>query len=134
MDHSTTGLLLDLLCGKSDDSEGETASQKALRHSVRLRTLALVNASFNAQNEKKLVEYLKGADPALREVDLSWNYMSQHAYIEILGVIAANNNLLMLNLSRNQLIIDPKTFATDEGKLIKAEKMARWDQIAQVDR
>lgn len=119
MDHSTTGLLLDLLCGKSDDEEGETASQKALRPPVKLRTLALVNASFNDRNEKKLVEYLGTADAALREVDLSWNYMSQHAYIEILKVIVANNNLLMLNLSRNQLIIDPKTFTTDEGKLNK---------------
>ena len=40
--------LLDLLCGKSVDEEEATASQKAIRHTVRLRTLALVNASFNA--------------------------------------------------------------------------------------
>ena len=83
MDHSTTGLLLDIL-----------------EESAQLRTLSLVNASFNADNEKKLVTFLKTSS-ALRELDLSWNNMSQHAYIAILEVIVENNNLLMLNLSHN---------------------------------
>ena len=59
MDHSTTGYLLDLL-----EEEG-----------AKLRALALVNASFNKKNEKKLVTFLNNIY-TLRELDLSWNYMS----------------------------------------------------------
>ena len=85
-----------------------------LFENAKLRTFSLVNASFNEQNEKALVDYLKFST-MLRELDLSWNNITQRTYIEILKVIKENNNLLMLNLSHNQLIIDPKSFATEEG-------------------
>ena len=68
-----------------------------------MRTLALVDASFDFKNEKELVSYLK-YNNTLKELDLSWNQMSQKAYVNILKCIVENNNLLMLNLSHNVLI------------------------------
>lgn len=64
------------------------------------------------------MQYLEGGN-TLRELDLSWNQMSQRGFIEVLKVIVAFGNLTMLNLSHNKLIIDPKSFATEEGQIIK---------------
>ena len=83
MDHAATYLLLQMLF-----------------ENAKLRTFSLVNASFNERNEKALVDYLRFSQ-ALRELDLSWNNITQRTYIEILKVIKENNNLLMLNLSHN---------------------------------
>ena len=58
MDHPSTYMLLRLLNQKSN-----------------LRTLALVDASFDERNEKELVSYLKHNN-TLKELDLSWNQMS----------------------------------------------------------
>ena len=55
MDHTATFSLLRLLSQQSN-----------------LRTLALVNASFNDRNEKELVDYLS-CNFTLKELDLSWN-------------------------------------------------------------
>ena len=43
----------------------------------------MVDASFDDRNEKELVEYLKNNN-TLKELDLSWNQMSQKAYVSIL--------------------------------------------------
>lgn len=58
MDHTSTYMLLNLIKKNSN-----------------LRTLALVDASFNERNEKELVKYLK-YNNSLKELDLSWNSMS----------------------------------------------------------
>ena len=76
---------------------------KLLRQKSNLRTLALVDASFDERNEKELVKYLK-ENSTLKELDLSWNQMNQKAYVNILKCIVINYNLLMLNLSHNVLI------------------------------
>ena len=62
-----------------------------------MRTLALVDASWNERNENELAEYLQGTK-SLKELDLSWNSMSQRAYVKILKSIV-ESDLLMLNLS-----------------------------------
>ena len=45
--------------------------------------MALVDASFDDKNEKELVKYLN-ENGTLKELDLSWNEMSQKAYVNIL--------------------------------------------------
>lgn len=55
--------------------------------------------------------------------------MSQKAYISILKCIVEDGNLLMLNLSHNVLIMDPKSFKlkqTEEAKLMRKDKMAKF--------
>ena len=110
MDLSATYMLLKLLNQKSN-----------------LRALSLVGASFDKQNERSLVEYLTD-NQTLKELDLSWNQMSQTAYIDILKCIVQNNNMLMLNLSHNCLIVDPKAFTnpTEEEIAIRRDKMAKF--------
>ena len=66
INHSATFLLLSLLKEKS-----------------RLRTLALVNVAFDERNEKELVAYLD-SNTTLRELDLSWNQISQRSFVKIL--------------------------------------------------
>ena len=66
----------------------------------------------------------------MKELDLSWNSMSQQAYVDILKCIVANNNLLNLNLAHNTLIKDPSGFTkTEEAKAIKKDKMRRYKTI-----
>ena len=86
--------------------------------------MALVDASFDTKNEKELTQYLE-RNSSLKELDLSWNTMSQKAYIEILKCVVENNNLLTLNLAHNTLIHDPKIFTsqTEESKAIRKDKM-----------
>ena len=62
-----------------------------------MRTLALVDASWNERNENELAEYLQGTK-SLKELDLIWNSMSQRAHVKILKSIV-ESDLLMLNLS-----------------------------------
>ena len=92
-----------------------------------MRTLALVDASWNERNENELAEYLQGTK-SLKELDLSWNSMSQRAYVKILKSIV-ESDLLMLNLSHNVLIQDPKSFNsqnTAEARAIQNDKMAKY--------
>ena len=84
-----------------------------------------MHASFDERNEKELVEYL-GETTSLKELDLSWNSMSQQAYIAILKCVVENSNMLTLNLSHNVLIHDPKGFDTEEARAIKQDKMAKF--------
>ena len=58
MDHPSTYMLLN-----------------ALNKNSNLRTLSLVNASFDERNENELIAYLKH-NSTLRELDLSWNQIS----------------------------------------------------------
>jgi Ran GTPase-activating protein (RanGAP) involved in mRNA processing and transport len=97
---------------------------RLLKQKSKLRTFALVDAKFDTKNERELIDYLK-KNTTLLELDLSWNNMSQQAYIDILKCVVENNNLLTLNLAHNTLIHDPKTFTseTEESKAIKTDKM-----------
>ena len=63
--------------------------------------------------------------------------MSQKAYVNILKCVVENNNLLMLNLSHNVLIHDPKSFATkqtEQAKDMQKDRMAKMNSMIKRDK
>lgn len=91
-----------------------------IEHKSYLRTLVLINASFNNKTVAQFCNIIK-EDHFLRNIDISWNELTYFQYMPILEAFAENNLLEEVNLSHNQLF-EPGTFQEEDQKIQNLEE------------
>ena len=62
-----------------------------------------------------LSQYIQESN-SLKDIDLSWNYLTHFGYVLIVNACVENRKLLSINLSHNSLIQDDNTTVSNEKK------------------